>query len=206
MLVAAVHPCIPEPKPMTVYSGNESGDIVAVHISPPELTALSGEAGGPVPCQRSANHNPYRAVRVRLTPHKANTSWQTACRAQRQASALVGSSESRREATIGQQPSRYALEPSMWLICVGCPPRTAHGRQYLPLKSLTWTTRQVQIHGGRRSNRLLVDRSHYILPTYTAVVFTIFWVDLRSEPREKEGRTQGKTIKRSGLAIPIFPL
>lgn len=46
--------------------------------------ALSGEAQGPVSSQRRANHNPYRAVSVTLTPQKEDISRKAACRAQRQ--------------------------------------------------------------------------------------------------------------------------
>ncbi|CAM9206262.1 unnamed protein product [Scytosiphon promiscuus] len=65
-----------------LYAGNGSGDVVVAHLSPNELAELSGDAGGPVPCQRRDNHNPYRAVRVKLTPQAARISFQAACRAQ----------------------------------------------------------------------------------------------------------------------------
>lgn len=68
-----------------IYVGNGSGDIVAAHLSPTELAELSGVAKGPVPCQRRPNHNPYRAVRVELTPQTARFSLQVACRAQKKA-------------------------------------------------------------------------------------------------------------------------
>lgn len=73
------------PEIAIIYVGNGSGDIVAAHLSLTELAELSGDSKGPVPCQRRANHNPYRAVRVELTPHASRISLQTACRAQRQA-------------------------------------------------------------------------------------------------------------------------
>lgn len=73
-----------------IYVGNERGDILAAHLSPSELAELSSDARGPVPCQRRSNHNPYRAVRVKLTPQKASVSFQSACRAQRQAVAGAG--------------------------------------------------------------------------------------------------------------------
>lgn len=67
-----------------IYAGNERGDILAIHLSPSELATLCGEETGPVPCQRRANHNPYRHVRVKLTPQTAYISLRAACRAQRQ--------------------------------------------------------------------------------------------------------------------------
>ncbi|CAB1110919.1 unnamed protein product [Ectocarpus sp. CCAP 1310/34] len=70
-----------------IYVGNGNGDIVAAHLSPTELAELSGPAKGPVPCQRRPNHNPYRAVRVELTPQVARFSLQAACRVQKQAAA-----------------------------------------------------------------------------------------------------------------------
>ncbi|CAM9705457.1 unnamed protein product, partial [Ectocarpus sp. 4 AP-2014] len=70
-----------------IYVGNGNGDIVVAHLSPTELAELSGAAKGPVPCQRRPNHNPYRAVRVELTPQVARFSLQAACRAQKQAAA-----------------------------------------------------------------------------------------------------------------------
>lgn len=70
-----------------IYVGNGNGDIVAAHLSPTELAELSGDAKGPVPSQRRPNHNPYRAVRVELTPQVARLSLQAACHAQKQAAA-----------------------------------------------------------------------------------------------------------------------
>lgn len=72
---------------MVIYAGNERGDIVATRLSPSELATLCGEAQGPVPCQRRPNHNPYRHVRVKLTPQNANISLRAAFRAQRQETA-----------------------------------------------------------------------------------------------------------------------
>ncbi|CAM9150457.1 unnamed protein product, partial [Hapterophycus canaliculatus] len=65
-----------------LYAGNGSGDIIVAHLSPNELADLSGNAKGPVPCQRRANYNPYRAVHVELTPQAERISLQAACRAQ----------------------------------------------------------------------------------------------------------------------------
>eukprot|EP00903_Cladosiphon_okamuranus_P012920 g12063.t1 len=73
-----------------VYVGNGSGDIVAAHLSRAELAELSGDAKGPVPCQRRPNYNPYRAVRVELRRHAAHVSLQAACSAQRKAAAKAG--------------------------------------------------------------------------------------------------------------------
>lgn len=67
----------------TIYAGNEYGDIVALHLSSSELTALTEDKRGPVACQRRANHNPYRAVRVKLTTRQAEISLRAAYRAQR---------------------------------------------------------------------------------------------------------------------------
>lgn len=78
-----------------VYVGNGRGDIVAAHLSRAELVELSGDANGPVPCQRRPNHNPYRAVRVELTQQAAHISLQAACRAQRQAAAKAGTGGAR---------------------------------------------------------------------------------------------------------------
>lgn len=78
-----------------VYVGNASGDIIAAHLSRAELAMLSGDANGPVPCQRRANHNPYRAVRVELTQDAAHISLQVACRAQRQAAVKAGTEGAR---------------------------------------------------------------------------------------------------------------
>ncbi len=76
-----------------VYVGNGSGDVVVAYLSAAELAELSGDANGPVPCQRRANHNPYRAVRVELTQQAAKISLQVACRAQRKAAARAGAQE-----------------------------------------------------------------------------------------------------------------
>ena len=73
-----------------VYVGNGSGDIVAAYLSRAELAELSGHAKGPVPCQRRANHNPYRAVRMELSQQAAHISFQAACRAQRKVATKAG--------------------------------------------------------------------------------------------------------------------
>lgn len=73
---------------MIMYCGNERGDILVANLSPSELAELSGDAKGPVPCQRRTNHNPYRAVRVALSPQNAMISFKSACRAQRKAAKI----------------------------------------------------------------------------------------------------------------------
>lgn len=78
-----------------VYVGNGSGDIVAAHLTRAELAKLSGDANGPVPCQRRPNHNPYRAVRMELTPQASNISIQAARRTQRRAAAKAGTAGAR---------------------------------------------------------------------------------------------------------------
>eukprot|EP00904_Undaria_pinnatifida_P002793 jgi/Undpi1/12514/HiC_scaffold_6.g02183.m1 len=65
-----------------LYVGNGRGDILAAHLSFQQLVELSGNGKGPVACQRRVNHNPNRAVRVRITPRTATNSFQEACRAQ----------------------------------------------------------------------------------------------------------------------------
>ena len=65
-----------------IYVGTGRGDVMAAHLSLSDLVALSGDAKGPVLCQRRANHNPNRAVRFKLTPRAANSSLRDARHAQ----------------------------------------------------------------------------------------------------------------------------
>ncbi|CAM9375604.1 unnamed protein product, partial [Ectocarpus fasciculatus] len=89
-----------------IYVGNGSGDIVAAHLSPTELAELSGAAKGPVSSQRPPTYNPYRAVRVKLTPQAARFSLQTACRAQKMAAAGGNGAAGLAAGVHGDKPRR----------------------------------------------------------------------------------------------------
>lgn len=109
------------PEITVIYVGNRSGDIVAAHLSLAELATLSGDSKGPVPCQRRTNHNPYRAVRVELTPQASQMSLQAACRAQRQA-AVGGGAGGRhyrmpRYSRVSSCPFGSTVAPTKWKRC-----------------------------------------------------------------------------------------
>lgn len=75
------------------------------HLTHSELAALSGEAGGRLPCQGGTNHNPYRTVHVKLAPHQAKMSMHAAVRKQRLATEQA-LSDGRRGTEVGQSTPR----------------------------------------------------------------------------------------------------
>lgn len=101
-----------------IYAGNERGNIVAAYLTTGELTALTGDAQGPLSCQRRANHNPYRAVRVALAPQQASISLRAAYRAQRKAAITMAAATGSRGLRHGGARSalRYGNEKHLMLL------------------------------------------------------------------------------------------